>query len=131
MNETAKIFRALADPTRRQILEELKQGPLSAGEIATRFPVSAPTISRRLSLLEAAGLVSYHRQANRLIYRAESESLASALNGFLSAVCPTQILERKRRKECLGDHPKPASRDHLKTGQLQTRNQDMIVVPYL
>jgi DNA-binding transcriptional ArsR family regulator len=99
MREATKIFRALADPTRRQILEELKCGPLAAGEIASRFPVSGPTISRHLSLLEAAGLVSYHREANRLIYKAESESLVSALNGFLSAVCPTQIIERKRRKK--------------------------------
>jgi DNA-binding transcriptional ArsR family regulator len=99
MKATARVFRALADPTRRQILEELKHGPMPAGEIASRFPVSAPTISRHLSLLEAAGLVSYHREANRLIYQAESESLASVLNGFLSAVCPTQILARKRRKK--------------------------------
>jgi DNA-binding transcriptional ArsR family regulator len=99
MMKAARVFRALADPTRRQILQELKHGPLPAGEIAGRFSVSAPTISRHLSLLEAAGLVSYHREANRLIYEAEPESLASALNGFLSAVCPTQILERKRRKK--------------------------------
>jgi DNA-binding transcriptional ArsR family regulator len=99
MKSTAKVFRALADPTRRQILQELKDGPLPAGEIAGRFSVSAPTISRHLSLLEAAGLVSYRREANRLIYEAESESLASTLNGFLSAVCPTQILERKQRKK--------------------------------
>jgi DNA-binding transcriptional ArsR family regulator len=99
MREAAKVFRALSDPTRRQILEELKHGPLPAGEIAGRFPVSGPTISRHLSLLEAAGLVSYRREANRLIYKAEPESLVSALNGFLSAVCPTQIIERKRRKK--------------------------------
>jgi DNA-binding transcriptional ArsR family regulator len=99
MKATARVFRALADPTRRQILEELKHGPLPAGEIASRFSVSAPTVSRHLSLLEAAGLVSYRRDANRLIYEAETESLASALNGFLSAVCPTQILARKRRKK--------------------------------
>jgi DNA-binding transcriptional ArsR family regulator len=99
MTSAVRVFRALADPTRRQILEELKHGPLSAGEIASRFPVSAPTISRHLSLLEAAGLVSYHREANRLIYEADFESLASVLNAFLSAVCPTQIRERKRRKK--------------------------------
>jgi len=96
MKATAKVFRALADPTRRQILEELKEGPLAAGEIAGRFTASAPTISRHLSLLEAAGLVSFRREGNRLIYRARTESLASVLNGFLSAVCPTQILQRKR-----------------------------------
>lgn len=99
MKDAARVFRALADPTRRQILEELKQGPLAAGEIAGRFPVSGPTISRHLSLLEAAGLVSYQREANRLIYRTEAENLAAALNGFLSAVCPTQILHRKRRNK--------------------------------
>jgi len=99
MKATGRVFRALADPTRRQILEELKHGPLPAGEIASRFSVSAPTISRHLSLLEAAGLVSFNRKGNSLIYEAEPESLASTLNGFLSAVCPTQILERKRRKK--------------------------------
>jgi DNA-binding transcriptional ArsR family regulator len=99
MKPAARVFRALADPTRRQILEELKDGPLAAGEIAGRFSVSGPTISRHLSLLEAAGLVTYRREANRLIYNAEPETLAGALNGFLSAVCPTQILQRKRRKK--------------------------------
>ena len=99
MKAAARVFRALADPTRRQILEELKHGPLAAGVIVSRFSVSAPTISRHLSLLEAAGLVSHHREANRLIYAAEPESLASVLNGYLSAVCPTQVLERKRRKK--------------------------------
>src|SRR5438270_4717674 len=99
MKSTARIFRALADPTRRQILQELRHGALPAGEIAGRFSVSAPTISRHLSLLEAAGLVFSHREAIRLIYEAELESVASALNGFLSAVCPTQILDRKRRKK--------------------------------
>ncbi len=99
MKAAARVFRALADPTRRQILQELKHGPLPAGEIAGRFSVSAPTISRHLSLLEAAGLVSYRREANRLIYAAEPESLASALNGYLSAVCPTQIRQRKRRRK--------------------------------
>ena len=98
MKTTARIFRALADPTRRQILEELKHGALSAGEIAGRFSVSAPTISRHLGVLESAGLVSYRREANRLIYTAETETLIGALNSFLSAVCPTQIMERKRRK---------------------------------
>jgi DNA-binding transcriptional ArsR family regulator len=52
MKAAAKVFRALADPTRRQILEELKHGPLSAGEIASRLSVSAPAISRHLSLLQ-------------------------------------------------------------------------------
>jgi DNA-binding transcriptional ArsR family regulator len=99
MKAAAKVFRALADPTRREILAALKDRPLPAGEIASRFPVSAPTISRHLSLLETAGLVSYVREGSRLIYRAEAESLASVLNSFLSAVCPTQVLSRRAGKK--------------------------------
>jgi DNA-binding transcriptional ArsR family regulator len=99
MKSAARVFRALAHPTRRQILEELKDGPLAAGEIAGRFDISGPSISRHLSLLETADLVAVSRDANRLLYQLQPESLAQALNGFLSAVCPTQIAHRKRRPQ--------------------------------
>jgi DNA-binding transcriptional ArsR family regulator len=97
MKPAAKVFRALADPTRRQILEELKDGELAAGEIAARFDISGPSISRHLSLLEAAELISVRREANRLFYQLEPESLANTLNGFLSAVCPAQMIQRQRQ----------------------------------
>lgn len=97
MKTGAKVFRALADPTRRQILEELKNGQLAAGEIASRFQISGPSISRHLSLLEAADLVTVRREGNRLLYQLQLESLIGTLNAFLSAVCPTQIVERRRR----------------------------------
>ena len=57
MKQAARIFQALADPTRRQILQELKNGELAAGDIASRFPISAPAISRHLKVLEGAGLI--------------------------------------------------------------------------
>ena len=98
MKETARIFRALADPTRRQILLELKGGELSAGEIASRFDVSAPSISRHLTILKSADLLEERRQGNRILYRLEPERLAIALNDFLSKVCPTQILRRRRER---------------------------------
>lgn len=99
MKAASRIFRALADPTRRQILQELKSGELAAGEIASRFPISGPSISRHLSLLKGADLISERREGNRILYRLEPEEIASAVGDFLSAVCPTQVLYRHRAKK--------------------------------
>jgi DNA-binding transcriptional ArsR family regulator len=98
MKMDSRVFAALADPTRRQILQDLKEGELPAGEIASRFTLSAPAISRHLSILENAGLLSSRREANRIYYRVEAEPLANALNDFLSAVCPTQIVHRLKNR---------------------------------
>ncbi len=96
MKAVSRIFRALADPTRRQILQELKVGELAAGEIVSRFTISGPSISRHLSILKSADLVSERRDGNRILYRLESEKMASAVGDFLSAVCPTQVLHRRK-----------------------------------
>jgi len=93
-----RIFQALADPTRRQILQELKPRELTAGEIVERFDISAPAISRHLSILEAAELVTRRRDGNRIFYALEAETLASAVGDFLSAVCPTQMIHRAKKK---------------------------------
>src|SRR2546428_13936507 len=85
------VFKALAAPPRRQILQELKSRELAAGEIAGRFPISGPSISRHLAILEGAGLVSQRRDANRIFYRLGAESLASPLGELLSAVWPVPI----------------------------------------
>jgi DNA-binding transcriptional ArsR family regulator len=61
-------FAALADPTRRQIVELLTQRELAAGEIALRFDVSPPAISQHLKVLREAGLVSVRADAQRRIY---------------------------------------------------------------
>ncbi|MCA8915801.1 MAG: winged helix-turn-helix transcriptional regulator [Planctomycetes bacterium] len=98
MANAASIFRALADPTRREILQELKAGELPAGDISARFDMAAPSVSRHLSILLNAGLVAQRREGNRLYYSVQAERLATALNDFLSAVCPTQLVQRKRRK---------------------------------
>jgi len=97
MADPGAIFRALADPTRRQILQDLKGGELAAGEISARYPIRAPSISRHLAVLLAAGLVAQRREGTRLLYRLEAETLAHQLGDFLSALCPTQIRERRRR----------------------------------
>lgn len=90
------MFRALADSTRRQILQELRGGELSAGEIASRFPITGPSISRHLSILKAAGLVTDRRDANRIMYALVGDRLAACVGGFLSAVCPEQVMLRRR-----------------------------------
>jgi DNA-binding transcriptional ArsR family regulator len=99
MADTASdIFAALAHPTRRQILQDLKNGELPAGEIAARFHVSGPTISRHLSVLRQAGLVTERRDANRILYSLVSDRLALSVGDFLSTVCPEQIVLRGVRK---------------------------------
>lgn len=99
--EEAGVFRALADSTRRQILEELRTGELSAGEIAGRFPISAPSISRHLGILKTAGLIRERRAANRIFYSLVEERLALCVSRFLSAVCPEQFVLRQRARGSL------------------------------
>ena len=67
---------ALADPVRRQIVELLATGEMGAGEIAARFPVSRPAVSRHLRVLREAGLVADEVRAQRRVYRLEREPLA-------------------------------------------------------
>lgn len=93
-NGTTQVFKALADPTRRQILQDLKAGELAAGDIAARFPISGPSISRHLGVLRGAGLVTERRDGNRILYSLVEERLALSVGEFLSAVCPEQIVLR-------------------------------------
>ncbi|WP_327246340.1 metalloregulator ArsR/SmtB family transcription factor [Streptomyces sp. NBC_01320] len=93
-DEEASAFRALADPTRRQILEDLRGGELAAAEISGRFAISAPSISRHLGVLKGAGLVTERRDGNRILYSLAEDRLATSIGRFLSAVCPEQIVLR-------------------------------------
>jgi DNA-binding transcriptional ArsR family regulator len=68
-------YEALADPTRRAIVAMLAKGARSAGEIADRFPIAGPSVSRHLKVLRESGLISYRRDATSRIYRLESEPL--------------------------------------------------------
>ena len=79
-------------------MQELKDGELAAGEIVARFSISAPAISRHLSILETAELVTQRREGNRIFYSLQPETLASVLGDFLSAVCPTQFAQRRKSK---------------------------------
>ena len=63
-----KTFRALADPTRRQILRLLKDGPRASGDIADAFPSTWATVSRHLAVLREAGLVVAERHGQTIVY---------------------------------------------------------------
>ncbi|MFN2467624.1 MAG: ArsR/SmtB family transcription factor [Gaiellaceae bacterium] len=81
----AQALRALGDPTRRAILERLKQGPAAVGELARGLPVSRPAVSQHLRVLKAAGLVSERRNGTRHLYSVDPEGLADLrewLEGF-------------------------------------------------
>ena len=62
------IFKALSDPTRREILELLKQGDRDAGSIAEQFEISKPSVSHHLDLLKRADLVTVTKAGQRRIY---------------------------------------------------------------
>jgi DNA-binding transcriptional ArsR family regulator len=96
-DSTSDVFTALAHPTRRQILQDLKAGELAAGDIAARFDASGPTISRHLGVLRGAGLVTERRDANRILYSLVGDTLALSVGDFLSTVCPEQIVLRTVR----------------------------------
>jgi DNA-binding transcriptional ArsR family regulator len=68
---------ALADPTRRQVFEKLRRGPLSVGKIAAGMPVSRPAVSQHLGVLKKAGLVADSTQGTRRVYYIDPNGLAA------------------------------------------------------
>jgi ArsR family transcriptional regulator, arsenate/arsenite/antimonite-responsive transcriptional repressor len=83
-----KIFEALANPTRRRILAYLSSTSLNAGQIADRFNISKPSMSKHLSVLENAGLISSEKKGQFVHYSLVRESLVNTLNGYVQDVCP-------------------------------------------
>lgn len=77
-----KAFAALADPSRRQVFERLRGGPLPVGAIAKGMPVSRPAVSQHLKVLKEAGLVTDHAVGTRRIYAIDPQGLA-ALRSWL------------------------------------------------
>lgn len=93
------VFDALASQPRREILAYLSEQELSAGEIASRFRMSAPAISRHLSMLQGAGLVSSERRGQYVVYRLNKDNLVNTITGFAFELCPTAgPLKRESRR---------------------------------
>ena len=77
MRESAAALAALADPTRRQIFERLRDGPRPVGELARGLPVSRPAVSQHLAVLKTAGLVTDRAEGTRRVYEIDPEGLGA------------------------------------------------------
>lgn len=80
------VFKALSDPTRRQVLQHLQKGPLGAGELASQFDVSKPTMSAHFAVLVAAGLIEPEKHGRSITYRLKLSVLEDALLMFAETV---------------------------------------------
>src|SRR5476649_1391455 len=93
-----KVFEALASLPRRKILAYLSASDLTAGEIAARFAMTKPAISKHLSILENAGLIRGEKRGQFIHYALVRENLVNTLNGFVQEVCPvSKPLKRESR----------------------------------
>lgn len=79
------VFGALADPTRRAIIDRLRGGELSSGELADPLPISRPAVSQHLKVLEDAGLITRTKHAQRRIVSLNAEHLSGATEWLLAA----------------------------------------------
>ena len=77
-----RVFKALADPTRRRVLQLLRQGPMSAGELSEHFTVAKPTMSAHFAVLQEADLVEAEKNGRTILYRLKMSVLEDALLGF-------------------------------------------------
>lgn len=91
-------LKAIAAPRRRQILTLVRDGELSAGEIAAHFDVTRPAVSQHLTVLKEAGLVNERRNGTRRLYRARPEGLAE-LKAFLEGFWGEKLEALKREAE--------------------------------
>lgn len=76
MKHRTPVYEALADETRRQVLELLASGERTAGDVAAHFPIARPSVSRHLRVLRDAGLVTWRGEAQRRLYRLEPDRLS-------------------------------------------------------
>ena len=98
-------LKAIAEPRRRAILTLVRDGELSAGEIASHFEVTRPAVSQHLNVLKEAGLVKERRNGTRRLYRARPEGLVEVrdfLEGFWDV--RLEALKREAEKEDRKQH---------------------------
>ncbi len=93
-----KVFEALSSTTRRKILAYLSASGMTAGEIAKRFDISKPSLSKHLSILENAGLIAGEKKGQFIHYSLVENNLVNTLNGFLQEICPVSRPLRKESK---------------------------------
>jgi DNA-binding transcriptional ArsR family regulator len=93
-----RVFRALADETRRDILRLLRDGPLTSGDIAARFNSSWPTISRHLAQLRDAGLVATERRGQEIRYELNTSVFQDVIQHLIEWTRPTARAGGRSRK---------------------------------
>lgn len=81
----SNAFKALSDPTRRRVLELLKEGPKSAGELSAQFDVAGSTMSAHFAVLREADLVTSEKHGKSVVYQLKMSVLEDALLGFARA----------------------------------------------
>jgi len=99
-------FKALASTPRRRILNHLAGGPMTVGEIAEKFDMAMPSISKHLSVLYQAGLVHQQKRGQHIIYSIAADHLANSLYAFLTPFCPEArklSAERRRQRKLRGE----------------------------
>lgn len=98
-----KIFEALASAPRRKILAFLSEVDLTAGEIASRFEMSKPAISKHLQILENAGLIRGEKRGQFVHYSIVRDNLVNTLNGFMQNICPVSRPLKKESARLKGE----------------------------
>ncbi len=93
------IFKALSDPTRRQVLHMLRAGPMTAGALADAFDVSKPTMSGHFNVLKDAGLIQAERDGTTIRYRLNVSVLEEAAAAILDLIGAGEPAEQPRREE--------------------------------
>jgi DNA-binding transcriptional ArsR family regulator len=102
-----QVFKALSDPTRRRVLQLLRERPMTAGELAEQFDVTKPTMSAHFNVLRQAGLIDAEKHGTTITYRLRLSVLEDALLGFASTlgIEPAAKRSRRRSPDILADEP--------------------------
>jgi DNA-binding transcriptional ArsR family regulator len=103
-SEAAEVLDALGDPTRRAVLELLRDGPRAVVDIASELPVSRPAVSQHLRVLKGAGLVTERKDGTRHLYRVAPKGLA-ALRTYLESFWTDALAAFKNAADEEGDTP--------------------------
>lgn len=94
-----KVFEALSSSVRRKILAYLSATSMTAGEIADRFNITKPSLSKHLSILENAGLIKGKKKGQFIHYSLVRDNLVNTLNNFVQEVCPVaRPIKKESRK---------------------------------
>ena len=107
-DRTARVFVALADPTRREILERIAARPRAVGELADELPVSRPAVSQHLKVLSEAGLVTVRADGTRRIHELDPHGLAGLrdyLDGFWNRSLAAYARAAEEHSHTRQEHP--------------------------